>query len=154
MATCTSAVFDNRTGAILVFDRTGKYLMSFGEDKLVSPHHIWISPDDEIYLVDNWDHVIRRYNPGGELQQVIGTPGQAGLPGQPFNQPTCAVRASGSGDLYVSDGYRQSRCHRMSPEGEVKVSWGQETGTSTILRYSGTTRFPARDPASSSFLMA
>ena len=124
VATRTSAVFDNRTGAILVFDRSGKYLKSFGEDKLVSPHHMWISPDDEIYLVDNWAHVIRKYNPGGELLQVIGTAGQPGLPGQPFNQPTCAIRASGSGDLYVSDGYRQSRCHRMSPEGEVKVSWG------------------------------
>ncbi|MDP7578202.1 MAG: peptidyl-alpha-hydroxyglycine alpha-amidating lyase family protein [SAR202 cluster bacterium] len=124
VATRTSTSFDNRSGAILVFDRNGKFIKEFGGDKLVSPHHIWISPEDQIYLTDNLDHVIRQYNPAGELLQIIGTPGQPGLPDKPFNQPTCAVLAPGSGDLYVSDGYRQSRCHRMSPDGELKVSWG------------------------------
>ena len=124
VATRTSTSFDNRSGAILVFNRNGKFIKEFGEDKLVSPHHIWVSPEDQIYLTDNLDHVIRQYNPAGELLQVIGTPGQPGLPNMPFNQPTCAVLAPGSGDLYVSDGYRQSRCHRMSPGGDLKVSWG------------------------------
>ena len=77
-----------------------------------------------IYLADSFDHVIRRYNTGGEMLQVIGTPGQAGMPEQPFNQPTGAVLAPKSGDLYVSDGYRQCRVHRFSPEGELKLSWG------------------------------
>ena len=124
VATRTAYSFDNRSGAILVFDRHGRPLKSFGEEKLRSPHHIWISPDDEIYLADNLDHVIRKYNTGGEMLQVIGTPGQPGLPEQPFNQPTGAVLAPKSGDLFVSDGYRQCRVHRFSKEGELKLSWG------------------------------
>ena len=77
VATRTASSFDNRSGAILVLDRDGRFLKSFGDDKLRGPHHIWISPDDEIYLADSWDHVVRRYNTGGEMLQVIGTPGSS-----------------------------------------------------------------------------
>jgi len=124
VATRITQSFDDYTGVIAVFDRNGKFLRAFGGDKLRSPHHIWISPDDEIYLTDSFDHVVRKYNPEGELLQVLGTPGQPGAPGQPFNQPTCAVRSPVSGDIFVSDGYRQSRAHRFSPEGELTLSWG------------------------------
>lgn len=124
VATRTKQSFDYYTGAILVFDRNGKFLKAFGEEKLRTPHHIWISEEDEIFLSDSFDHVIRKYNTAGELLQVLGTPGQAGMTGQPFNQPTSAVLAPKSGDIYVSDGYRQSRCHRFSCDGELKLSWG------------------------------
>ena len=124
VATRTTQSFDDYTGAVAVFDRNGKFLRSFGEGLLRTPHQIWISPDDEIYLTDSFDHVVRKYNPTGELLLVLGRPGQPGLPGQPFNQPTCAVQSPVSGDIFVSDGYRQSRAHRFSPEGELKASWG------------------------------
>ena len=32
---------------------------------------------------------------------------------------------SPSGDLYVSDGYRNARVHRFSNDGQLKSSWGQ-----------------------------
>ena len=124
VATRTAQDFDDYTGAILVFDRNGRFLRAFGGDKLRTPHHIWISPDDEIYHTDCFDHVVRKYNPAGELLQVLGRPGQPGMPEQPFNQPTCAVRSPMSGDIFVSDGYRQSRVHRFTFDGELKLSWG------------------------------
>ena len=125
VATRTSEAFDNITGAIVVFDRNGKFLSAFGGDKLRMPHHIWISRDDEIYLTDYFDHAVRKYSPKGELLQVLGTPGQPGAPGGgPFNMPTCAVLAPISGDIYVSDGYRQSRVHRFTYDGDLKLSWG------------------------------
>jgi len=124
VATRTEYSIDNRKGTILVFDRNGKFLNNFAEDNLVCPHHIWISPEDEIFLADNWDHVVRKYNTAGELLKVIGIPGQPGLIDQPFNQPTGAIIAPICGDIFVSDGYRQSRIHRFSPDGELKLSWG------------------------------
>ena len=124
VATRITQVFDDYTGTIAVFDRDGNFLRSFGGDKVRTPHQIWISPDDEIYLTDSFDHTVRKYNPAGELLQVLGRPGQPGMPGQPFNQPTCAVRSPVSGDVFVSDGYRQSRAHRFSHDGELKLSWG------------------------------
>jgi DNA-binding beta-propeller fold protein YncE len=41
----------------------------------------------------------------------------------PFNKPTEMVVAP-SGDLYVSDGYRNSRVHRFSAQGALLSSWG------------------------------
>lgn len=125
VATRTNQSFDNTTGAILVFDDHGKFLSAFGGDKLVTPHHITVGPDDEIFHTDAADHTVRKYSTDGELLQVIGTPGQPGLPDAPFNQPTCAVRSAKSGDIFVSDGYRQSRIHRFTGEGELILSWGK-----------------------------
>lgn len=125
VATRTNQSFDNTTGAILVFDEHGKFLSAFGGDKLKTPHHITVGPDDEIFHTDAADHTVRKYSTDGELLQVIGTPGQPGLPDAPFNQPTCAVRSAKSGDIFVSDGYRQSRIHRFTGEGELILSWGK-----------------------------
>ena len=126
IATRISEEFDDNTGVILVFDRDGKFLRDFGGDKLKTPHHITIGAEDEIYHTDCGDHSVRKYSPDGELLQVLGTPGQPGPPGGgPFNQPTCAFRAPTSGDIFVSDGYRQSRVHRFTHEGKLVLSWGK-----------------------------
>jgi len=44
--------------------------------------------------------------------------------GEPFNRPTSAAVHPGNGDIYVSDGYGNSRVHVYSGEGEYKFSWG------------------------------
>jgi DNA-binding beta-propeller fold protein YncE len=44
--------------------------------------------------------------------------------GPPFHQPTDVSIAS-NGDIYVSDGYRNARVHRFSPDGQLLQSWGQ-----------------------------
>ncbi len=109
--------------AVLVFNRDGKFLSSWGEDIFKKPHGIWISPNDEIYTTDTVDHTVRKFSLSGELLMTLGTVDKPGDPGMPFNQPTRAV-LSQSGELYVSDGYGQSRVHRLTPDGEVIVSWG------------------------------
>ena len=109
--------------AMLVFERDGRFIGSWGEDLFKAPHGIWISPDDEIYTTDTEDHTVRRFSLSGELLQTWGTVDEPGPPGQPFNQPTRAV-LSQSGEMYVSDGYGQSRVHRMTLDGEAIVSWG------------------------------
>jgi len=109
--------------AVLVFNRDGKFLRSWGEDIFKKPHGIWISPNDEIYTTDTVDHTVRKFSLSGELLMTLGTVDKPGALGMPFNQPTRAV-LSQSGELYVSDGYGQSRVHRLTPDGEVIVSWG------------------------------
>ena len=42
----------------------------------------------------------------------------------PFNYPTEMVPAP-SGDLYVTDGYRNARVHRFTADGRLLMSWGQ-----------------------------
>jgi sugar lactone lactonase YvrE len=118
-----SQAFDNNHGAIVVYDKDGKRLTSWGEDYLKVPHSIWISPDDEILFTDTWDHVVRKYSTSGELLMTLGMPGMAGMPGGPFNMPTGVVQSE-TGDIFVSDGYRQSRVHRFTADGELVLSWG------------------------------
>lgn len=115
--------YDNNHGSVVVYDRDGNRLGSWGEEYLKVPHSIWISPADEIFFTDTWDHVLRKYTTSGELLMTLGMPGMAGTPGGPFNMPTGAVQAA-NGDIYVSDGYRQSRIHRFTADGELTLSWG------------------------------
>jgi DNA-binding beta-propeller fold protein YncE len=121
--------------AIVVFDRQGRFLKSWGEDTFPLPHGIWIGPDDEVIVTDCRDHSVRICTTDGKVLKTLGTPGQVGAPGMPFNQPTRAVRAP-SGDIYVSDGYGQTRVHRYSPDGKLLQSWG-EPGTGPGQFYQG-----------------
>ncbi|MBI2940251.1 MAG: hypothetical protein HYY04_07395 [Chloroflexi bacterium] len=113
--------------AMLVYDRNGTLVRSWGQDVFQIPHGVWIGPDDAVYTTDTGDHTVRRFTPSGELLGTLGTPGQTGAPGLPFNKPTWAVVAP-SGDLYVSDGYGQNRWHRLGADGHLLGSWG-ETGS-------------------------
>ncbi len=45
--------------------------------------------------------------------------------GEPFNQPTSAAIRPRTGDVYVSDGYGNSRIHVYTGSGEYKFSWGR-----------------------------
>ena len=126
------------SGSILVFDRDGKFLRSFGEDLFTTPHLLYITPNDELYYTDATNHTVHKFSPSGELLMTLGGyemgPGERPIdrfkttsaPGEPFNRATKVV-PSQSGDLFVSDGYGQNRVHRLTAEGEVIVSWG-ETG--------------------------
>jgi DNA-binding beta-propeller fold protein YncE len=44
--------------------------------------------------------------------------------GEPFNRCT-HVAFSPAGDIYVSDGYGNSRVHKYSPDGKLLFSWGE-----------------------------
>jgi DNA-binding beta-propeller fold protein YncE len=110
--------------AMHVFEPGGRFLRTWTEHAFVQPHGLWIAPDDRVYTTDTGDHTVRIFTAAGELVQTIGTPGETGAPGMPFNAPTRVV-AGPSGDLFVSDGYGQNRIHRFSPDGRLRHSWGE-----------------------------
>ena len=111
--------------AILVYDREGNFLTSWGEDLFKNPHSVWFNEQDQLYVADVDDHTVRKLDTDGQVLQTLGTPDAVGAPGQPFNRPTWAVEAPG-GDIYVSDGYGQFRVHRFSADGTLLKSWGEE----------------------------
>ena len=128
-------VFQRKDPPVMVFDRDGNFLDSWGVHSITDPHGIFIK-DDIIYLTDRSDSVALKYTLDGKPLQVVGrrgvhsntggeTPGEV-VPraAGPFNYPTEMV-PSPSGDLYVSDGYRNARVHRFSPEGRLLASWGE-----------------------------
>ena len=52
-----------------------------------------------------------------------GAPWLAQRAAGPFNHPTEMI-AHPSGDIYVTDGYRNARVHRFSADGRLVTSWG------------------------------
>jgi len=128
-------VFQRKDPPVLVFDRNGQYLTGWGIGAFANPHGIYIA-DDIVYLTDRDDSVCLTYTLDGKPLQVLGQRGvhsDTGCekPGAlvaraagPFNYPTEMVPAP-SGDLYVTDGYRNARVHRFTGGGRLLHSWGE-----------------------------
>ena len=122
---------------VLVYDRDGNFLRSWGE-QIFTPrtHGIAIGLDDMVYTVDDGDHTMRKFTPEGEQLMVLGTPGvpsDTGFEGKghdsvkhsgpPFNRPT-DIAVAPNGEIYVSDGYGNARVHRFAADGTLIQSWG------------------------------
>ena len=113
---------------VVVFDKQGNFLRSFGEGEFNHrAHGIHISPDDFVYTVNDDQHCIKKYTTGGKLLETIGKeydPAEK-WSGKPFNRPTNMAVSPANGDVYVTDGYGNARVHRYSPEGHHILSWGE-----------------------------
>jgi hypothetical protein len=128
-------VFQRKDPPVMIFDRDGTYLSCWGIGAFADPHGIFIE-DDVVYVTDRSDSVCLIYTLDGKPLQVIGKRGEHSdtggeRPGDlvpraagPFNYPTELVPAP-SGDLYVSDGYRNARVHRFTGDGRLLMSWGE-----------------------------
>ena len=112
---------------IMVFDREGNYLRSFGEGDFSNrTHGLYIAHDDSLLCADDGIHTIQKFSPDGRKLMEIGERNQPKpiWGGDPFNRPTSAAIMPSNGDVYVSDGYGNSRVHVYTGEGEYKFSWG------------------------------
>jgi DNA-binding beta-propeller fold protein YncE len=128
-------VFQRKDPPVVIFDREGNFQGSWGDGNFVSPHGFFIA-DDIVFLTDREGSVAMRYTLDGKPLQILGTHGVHSdtggeVPGEvvprsagPFNYPTEIVPGA-SGDLYVSDGYRNARVHRFSRDGSLISSWGE-----------------------------
>jgi sugar lactone lactonase YvrE len=128
-------IFQRKDPAVLIFDRDGKFLSSWGVGMFKRPHGFRIV-GDLVYMTDQTDNVALIYTLDGKLVKQLGTRGEHSDTGcedwhnlplraaGPFNHPT-ELMPGPSGDLYVTDGYRNSRVHRFTKDGELIQSWGQ-----------------------------
>ncbi len=127
-------VFQRKDPPVVVFDRTGKYLGAWGAGEVTDPHGLKIV-DDVVYTTDRSDSVAKSFTLDGKPLLELGTRGvhsDTGCTGAPwladraagpFNHPT-EMMAHPNGDIYVTDGYRNARVHRFSPDGKLVTSWG------------------------------
>ena len=119
-------VFNRGNYPIAVFDKDGDFIRGFGHGDFVRPHGIEIDLDDNIYLVDDDGHFIQKRNNDGE---ILFTLGEKGKPckwqsGGMFNRPTDIAIHPISRDLFISDGYGNSRIHKFDSDGRHILSWG------------------------------
>ena len=112
---------------VIVFDRQGSFLRSWGEGEYFRAHGVHMGPDDSIYLTDDGGHFVRKCRlEDGKVLLELGVPGEPKpyLSGEPFNRCTHTA-LSPSGDIYVSDGYGNARVHKYAPDGKLLMSWGE-----------------------------
>jgi sugar lactone lactonase YvrE len=123
-------VFCRAEHPLIVLDREGNFLRSWGEGCFTRAHSVTVGPEDEIWLVDDAGHAIRKYTPEGKEVMHLATPGQPAerQSGRPFHQPTKVGVCPRTGNIFVTDGYGNSRVHKFDPAGRHLLSWG-EPGT-------------------------
>ena len=123
-------VFNRGDHPMIVFDREGNFVRSWGEGVFSRAHGITFGPDDSVYCTDDADHTVRKCTTDGK---VILTLGISGKPepfhsGHPFNRCTHVALSPITSEIYVSDGYGNARVHKFSSDGKLLFSWG-ESGT-------------------------
>ena len=122
-------VFARGQHPMIVFDRAGNFLRSWGEGLFKRPHGVHAGPDDSIWCTDDGDHTVRRMTTEGKVLLEIGVPNKPApyMSGEPFNRCTHTA-LSPEGDLYISDGYGNAVVHKYDLSGKRLFSWG-EPGT-------------------------
>lgn len=127
---------------IMVFNREGKLVSTWGEGYFKRAHGSYIDSDNFVFCTDDRTHTVTKFDSDGNVLMVLGNkdePSDTGYReiddlferiasitrnGPPFNRPT-GVALSQNGDIYVSDGYGNAQVHKFSPEGELLLSWGE-----------------------------
>jgi len=122
--------FNRGAHPMLVFDRQGNFLRSWGEGVFPRAHGITASPDDTLFCTDDGDHTVRKCSLDGKVLFTLGISGQPApfMSGEPFNRCTHVAIDPRNGDFYVSDGYCNARVHKYTPDGKLLFSWG-DSGT-------------------------
>jgi DNA-binding beta-propeller fold protein YncE len=120
-------VFNRGEHPLIVFDRSGNVLRSFGEGIFSQrTHGLHIGPDDSVYCVDDGRNTIQKFTLEGKLLMTLGEPGKPSpkWQGEPFNRPTHVAISPLNQDLYITDGYGNCRVHRFTADGHHVLSWG------------------------------
>jgi DNA-binding beta-propeller fold protein YncE len=110
---------------IVVFDRDGKYLRSWGDDLYKTPHGLRVGPSNSVWTTDMSNHLVRKFDAEGKLLMTLGKRDEPGAGPDRFNRPTDVAEAP-TGEFYVSDGYGNSRVVKFSKEGKFIKEWGKK----------------------------
>ena len=119
-------VFNRGDHPMIVLDREGNFISSWGEGLFRRAHGLHIDANDQLYCTDDGDHTVRRCATDGKVELTIGIPGKPApyMSGKPFHRCTHTA-LSPRGDIYVSDGYGNAVVHKFSPDGKLIKSWGE-----------------------------
>lgn len=109
---------------ILCFDRNGEFIRSWGDDLIGKAHGLRVDRDDNIWVTDIGHHLVFKFSPKGKLLLALGQSDKPGLGNDQFDKPT-DVAFGPKGEIYVSDGYGNSRVMKFASNGKFLTQWGK-----------------------------
>lgn len=118
-------VFHRGKNPILVFSPQGKFLRSFGNGLYDSTHFLRFDRDGNIWTTDNKNHTVVKLDPSGKILRVFGERDVAGEDAGHFDRPADIAFAE-NGDIFIADGYGNSRVAKFDRSGKFLLSWGKK----------------------------
>ncbi|MDQ3119491.1 MAG: peptidyl-alpha-hydroxyglycine alpha-amidating lyase family protein [Verrucomicrobiota bacterium] len=116
-------VFQRGKPMLMEFDRSGKYLRELGNGLFDHPHGLRVDADDNIWTIDDGSHVVLKLDRNGRVLLVLGKKGMGSEADWLFNAPT-DVAFGKAGEIFVADGYGNSRVVKFDRTGRFLKSWG------------------------------
>jgi DNA-binding beta-propeller fold protein YncE len=110
---------------VLIFERDGKFLRSWGDDLLKTPHGLRIDGAGNVWVTDIGNHQVLKFDANGKLLLTLGRKGEPGEAADRFDRPT-DIAVTPERDFYVSDGYGNNRVAKFSKDGKFLKQWGKK----------------------------
>jgi len=113
----------DKADPVLVLDREGKVLRSWGKGSYKIPHSIRVDPAGNVWTVDAAASLVIKYSPAGETLMTISV-GEQPETRSAFNGTT-DIAFGPNGRLFIADGYGNARVLEYSPGGKRVREWGK-----------------------------
>jgi len=125
-------VFNRGDHKLLEFDPDGNFIKEIGAGTatFANPHGLKIDAQDNLWTTDIENQIIIKFSPEGKVLMVLGRKGIAGeFMGKwdytTFDKPT-DVAVAANGDIFVADGYGNSRVVKFNSKDELIKTWGSK----------------------------
>jgi 6-bladed beta-propeller len=135
----TGPAYGATAAQLLEFDQNGKYIREIGHNLYAwsFAHDVRVDKDDNIWVIDKGSDMVVKFNPEGRVVMVFGRKKEASDEGGPwtrvnpprpavdgqFRQPT-DVTWDTQGNIFISDGYINSRVAKFDKNGHWVKSFG------------------------------
>ncbi|MFN7984342.1 MAG: hypothetical protein U0Q11_21050, partial [Vicinamibacterales bacterium] len=135
--------FGPTAAQLLEFSPDGDFLREIGRDLYgwAFAHSVRIDKDDNIWAIDKGSDMVIKFNQAGRVQWVFGRRKESADGAEPWEHPTpplaprdglfrqpTDVAWDSQGNIYITDGYVNSRVAKFDKNGDWVMSWG-EPGT-------------------------
>src|SRR5580700_7145330 len=137
----TGPAYAATASQLLEFDKDGKYLREIGHNLYAwsFAHTVRVDKEDNIWAADKGSDMVVKFNPAGQVTMVFGRKQEASDEGtEPLKHPKPPLPPvdgmfrqvtdmdwDSAGNVYISDGYINSRIAKVDNKGNWIKSWGE-----------------------------